>query len=333
MIALIVAGVVLLAVFVFVESAGRGADPAAGALPQPRLQRQQRGRLHRRLRALRGDHLPPALPPGRQGPQPDHLGAADHADDGRPADHLDRERAADQPLRPLQAVPDRRHRDHGRRARAALHACTSTPRRSWSPAPTCSCSGSASGSSCRCSCSPPRTPSTTSTSGVASSGSTLFRQIGGSIGVSLFGAIFANQLASNLASEFPAGAHVPAIAEPGRAQAAPARASTRLTSPPSPTRSIRSSWSPPGSRWSPFSSAWLLPELPLKTTAQAPDAGDGLPPRPRRRLVCARSSVPSRSLPAASSAGSCTNASPPGPGWTWTHRSCGCSRGWANARP
>jgi EmrB/QacA subfamily drug resistance transporter len=45
--------------------------------------------------------------------------------------------------------------------------------------------------------------------GVATSGSTLFRQIGGSIGVSLFGAIFANQLASELAARFPRGSNLP----------------------------------------------------------------------------------------------------------------------------
>jgi EmrB/QacA subfamily drug resistance transporter len=50
--------------------------------------------------------------------------------------------------------------------------------------------------------------------GVASSGSTLFRQVGGSIGVSLFGAIFANRLAHHLATSIPAGAHVPATADP-----------------------------------------------------------------------------------------------------------------------
>ena len=90
----------------------------------------QRRRLHRRPRAVRRGHVPPALPPGREGPQSDRVRAADHADDGGRPDHLDRERAADQPLRPLQAVPDRRHRDHGRRARAALDDCTSTRRRS-----------------------------------------------------------------------------------------------------------------------------------------------------------------------------------------------------------
>jgi DNA-binding MarR family transcriptional regulator len=41
--------------------------------------------------------------------------------------------------------------------------------------------------------------------GVASSGSTLFRQIGGSIGVAIFGAIFANQLARNLAPNLGEG--------------------------------------------------------------------------------------------------------------------------------
>ncbi len=45
--------------------------------------------------------------------------------------------------------------------------------------------------------------------GVTSSASTLFRQIGGSIGVSIFGAIFANQLATHLANRLPPGAVVP----------------------------------------------------------------------------------------------------------------------------
>ncbi|HEY3922866.1 MAG TPA: MDR family MFS transporter [Gaiellaceae bacterium] len=50
--------------------------------------------------------------------------------------------------------------------------------------------------------------------GVATSGSTLFRQIGGSIGVSAFGAIFANKLGHELASRLPAGAKVPRAANP-----------------------------------------------------------------------------------------------------------------------
>jgi hypothetical protein len=51
--------------------------------------------------------------------------------------------------------------------------------------------------------------------GVATSGSTLFRQIGGAIGVSIFGAIFASRLATELAARLPAGgAHIPAAASP-----------------------------------------------------------------------------------------------------------------------
>jgi EmrB/QacA subfamily drug resistance transporter len=45
--------------------------------------------------------------------------------------------------------------------------------------------------------------------GVATSGTTLFRSTGGSVGVSLFGAIFAANLASGLAGRIPAGAVLP----------------------------------------------------------------------------------------------------------------------------
>src|SRR5205085_450567 len=41
--------------------------------------------------------------------------------------------------------------------------------------------------------------------GVATSGSTLFRQVGGSIGVSVFGAIFSNKLGHELATRLPRG--------------------------------------------------------------------------------------------------------------------------------
>ncbi len=45
--------------------------------------------------------------------------------------------------------------------------------------------------------------------GVATSGSSLARQIGGSIGVSVFGAIFTNRLSHELAQRVPQGVHVP----------------------------------------------------------------------------------------------------------------------------
>jgi EmrB/QacA subfamily drug resistance transporter len=50
--------------------------------------------------------------------------------------------------------------------------------------------------------------------GVATSAATLFRQVGGSIGVSVFGAIFTNKLGRELARRLPAGAHAPAHASP-----------------------------------------------------------------------------------------------------------------------
>jgi EmrB/QacA subfamily drug resistance transporter len=57
--------------------------------------------------------------------------------------------------------------------------------------------------------------------GVATSGSTLFRQVGGSIGVALFGAIFSNRLAHELATRLPPGAHIPAAANPAAVRQLP----------------------------------------------------------------------------------------------------------------
>jgi EmrB/QacA subfamily drug resistance transporter len=50
--------------------------------------------------------------------------------------------------------------------------------------------------------------------GVATSGAIMFRQIGGSIGIALFGAIFANRLHANLAKTLPPGVHAPKTATP-----------------------------------------------------------------------------------------------------------------------
>src|SRR5690349_15567440 len=50
--------------------------------------------------------------------------------------------------------------------------------------------------------------------GVATSGSILFRQVGGSIGIAVFGAIFANRLHAELAGKLPANVHVPKTVSP-----------------------------------------------------------------------------------------------------------------------
>src|SRR3546814_7901144 len=57
--------------------------------------------------------------------------------------------------------------------------------------------------------------------GVATSGTTLFRSTGGSVGVSLFGAIFAANLANGLATRMPSGASLPVATDPAAIAALP----------------------------------------------------------------------------------------------------------------
>ena len=57
--------------------------------------------------------------------------------------------------------------------------------------------------------------------GVATSGASLARQIGGCIGVSVFGAIFANRLAHELAQRLPPGVHAPTHGGPAVVQHLP----------------------------------------------------------------------------------------------------------------
>ena len=115
-VALGVAGVVFLCGFVLRGAARGRAGAAAFALPQQRLRDDEPRRSDRRVRAVRLGHLPAALPPGRERCQPDRVGPAAAAGDGRPADRLDRLRPADHTHGPLQDLPDRRHGGHGRRA-------------------------------------------------------------------------------------------------------------------------------------------------------------------------------------------------------------------------
>jgi MFS family permease len=57
--------------------------------------------------------------------------------------------------------------------------------------------------------------------GVATSGTSLARQVGGSIGVSIFGAIFTNRLGHELAHRLPRGVHAPTHASPAAVQHLP----------------------------------------------------------------------------------------------------------------
>jgi EmrB/QacA subfamily drug resistance transporter len=111
--------------------------------------------------------------------------------------------------------------------------------------------------------------------GVASSGSTLFRQIGGSIGVAIFGAIFANRLATNLAAKLPAGAHVPTSPNPAALKRLPPAAHTAYVT------AITDALHPvfltaAGASVLAFFLTWLLREIPLRATTQTPNVGEGL---------------------------------------------------------
>ena len=65
--------------------------------------------------------------------------------------------------------------------------------------------------------------------GVATSGATLFRSIGGSVGVAAFGAIFSNGLRSRLEAAIPAGVELPRSLGPQAIQHLARRAARRLS--------------------------------------------------------------------------------------------------------
>jgi DNA-binding MarR family transcriptional regulator len=109
--------------------------------------------------------------------------------------------------------------------------------------------------------------------GVATSGSTLFRQVGGSIGVALFGAVFANQLQSELAVRLPAGATVPDTVSPSLVDRLPPAVhepyveafSAALT----PVFAVAAAAAAIA-----FALTWLLREIPLRKTARSDGLGE-----------------------------------------------------------
>jgi hypothetical protein len=110
--------------------------------------------------------------------------------------------------------------------------------------------------------------------GVASSGSTLFRQVGGAIGVAAFGAIFANHLAHNLAKSLPAGAQAPTSPSPAALERLPSAAHTAYIT--AITEALQPVFlAAAGAAVIAFLLTWLLREVPLRTTTQAPDVGEG----------------------------------------------------------
>jgi EmrB/QacA subfamily drug resistance transporter len=109
--------------------------------------------------------------------------------------------------------------------------------------------------------------------GVATSGSTLFRQIGGSIGVAAFGAVFINRLGTELAQRLPVGAHIPAAANPEIVkQLPPAVHGPYVAATAAALRPVFLVAA--GVAFLAFVFTWLLREVPLRQTAKAEGVGE-----------------------------------------------------------
>jgi EmrB/QacA subfamily drug resistance transporter len=116
--------------------------------------------------------------------------------------------------------------------------------------------------------------------GVATSGSTLSRQIGGSIGVAAFGAIFSNELSNQLASRLPGGAaaHIPKAANPAvLAHLPPAIHAQYVASVAAALRPVFVAAA--GFTFLAFLLTWLLREIPLRQTAPGEAVAESIPPQ------------------------------------------------------
>jgi hypothetical protein len=109
--------------------------------------------------------------------------------------------------------------------------------------------------------------------GVATSGSTLFRQIGGAVGVSIFGAIFSNRLSAELAERLPPGVHVPAAASPALVRQLPPAVKQPFIE--AFTAAIAPIFLAAGGfAIAAFLLTWLLREVPLRGTSTAEGIGE-----------------------------------------------------------
>jgi EmrB/QacA subfamily drug resistance transporter len=109
--------------------------------------------------------------------------------------------------------------------------------------------------------------------GVATSGATLFRSVGGAIGVALFGAVFAGRLQAELAQVMPAGSHLPSAANPAAIEALPPAVHDAYV------HAVAASLQPvflmaAGIAALAFLLSWLLREVPLRQTVAAEGIGE-----------------------------------------------------------
>jgi hypothetical protein len=112
--------------------------------------------------------------------------------------------------------------------------------------------------------------------GAATSGSILFRQVGGSIGIAIYGAIFANRLQGELVSRLPRGFHVPKTVSPAAVNRLPARAHEAYAGAVSaalhPVFVVAALVSVCA-----FLLTWLLRETPLRATVRPMDGEEFTP--------------------------------------------------------
>jgi hypothetical protein len=125
--------------------------------------------------------------------------------------------------------------------------------------------------------------------GVATSCSILFRSIGGSIGIALFGAIFTNELAKNL--HLPAGAHPAKTVSPAAVRHLPpavhnayAHAVAASLHPVFLVAAFIAGFA--------FVMTWLLREVPLRATSRAADGGEFTPAAAAEEVVALRRPSP-----------------------------------------
>jgi EmrB/QacA subfamily drug resistance transporter len=124
--------------------------------------------------------------------------------------------------------------------------------------------------------------------GVATSGNTLLRNVGSSVGTAVVGTIFATQLASNLAHDFP---HAPNLVRDSRTLSSAALAAL----PPSVRSDFLNAYSQAlGTAFRvagivsivAFVASWFIKELPMRTTVTAEGVGEAFGvPRPSDSLA------------------------------------------------
>ena len=102
--------------------------------------------------------------------------------------------------------------------------------------------------------------------GVASSSRTFFQQIGGSIGVSIFGALFIRQLNSAMAQQLPPGAHFSASGQlnPATVASLPVTIQHAVFTAISHAIDYTFTWAIPGAVIV-FILAWFIKEIPLRS--------------------------------------------------------------------